>query len=531
MANTKETGIPEFHGDVALYRDWRRSVILYHAGQKADNRNLTAPRILALLRGDAWRATERIDPEQLRRKGEEGFTELLALLDGRYGWQPESVLYEALEGYLYFSARRASESITAFIARYHASMEYFMDTINKHRREEARLRHRKEKESRVVATVEWLRKKQLWDAYVEAGDEYVGEGETPEEPEPLAPEPVFREPERFELPNVITGFLLLRKLGLDRKGRAELLRAAKGMELDKLEHVLRTSEAEHFTVHAGARAAMGAYGAEEPIDYAEIEETPEFQEAYVAFLTWYANCEHSVDGDSGSWEQNDSQALYGATAEAEEYWDEYGLDESQPMDLDGAVAEDAYYASLEDGNYNACYNAMLSETADDDPEYSEALDADHSAYYAWKQARQHLDSVRKARGFFPVRRLSKGRGKGRRGKGKGKFGGAKSRGKAKASPQPGAPPRGPSLPPGAPGMPVHGGKGRRGGRTAPGRKGYRPPHFASGGHGFPAAHGHQYGAFALEASFETLAPSSGSSTALSGGYNAQTKVRGGSRPE
>ena len=79
--------ITEFHGDVASYRDWRRLVTLVHSSVKNELRALTAPRILAQLRGEAWTATEHIDGEELRQRGEAGFTWLLAFLDGLYAWQ------------------------------------------------------------------------------------------------------------------------------------------------------------------------------------------------------------------------------------------------------------------------------------------------------------------------------------------------------------------------------------------------------------------------------------------------------------
>ena len=69
--------------------------------------------------------------------------------------------------------------------------------------------------------------------------------------------PTYKAPDVFVLPEVISGFLLLHKLGLDRKGCSELLRAAKGLELRILEQVLRSSEAEHFTRGQGGAFAVG----------------------------------------------------------------------------------------------------------------------------------------------------------------------------------------------------------------------------------------------------------------------------------
>ena len=111
-------------------------------------------------------------------------------------------------------------------------MQQFVGSINEHARQEHTIL--------VAQANQQYRKSQvstLWNA--------MGTGERDEYDathliEPPAPQP-------FKLPEVFSGFLLLRRLNLDRRGRAELLRASGGLNLSKLEHVLRTSEAEHFS--------------------------------------------------------------------------------------------------------------------------------------------------------------------------------------------------------------------------------------------------------------------------------------------
>ena len=132
---------PEFHGDVAKYRDWKRAVLVQHAAATDEKRQLTAPRVLASLKGDAHQATRHLDPEVLRGQGEDGLQNLLKLLDKAYEWQPESLLYEALETFLYFPTRRNQESITAYLARYHTALSQFVQIANGHRAEESRTRH------------------------------------------------------------------------------------------------------------------------------------------------------------------------------------------------------------------------------------------------------------------------------------------------------------------------------------------------------------------------------------------------------
>ncbi len=97
--------ILEFRGDFGKYRDWRRSVEVNHAGQHDVTRDLTAPRVLAALQGDAYGATRHLSPENLRQEGATELTKLLEFLDTRYAWQPKSLLHEAMEAYLYFAAR------------------------------------------------------------------------------------------------------------------------------------------------------------------------------------------------------------------------------------------------------------------------------------------------------------------------------------------------------------------------------------------------------------------------------------------
>ena len=137
MANqANEPLIPEFNGDVARYRDWKRSVLLYHAGTKDDQRVLTGARVLGRLRGGARLATRHLDPEEIRQQGEEGLRLLLQKLDSAYDWQPESLLYESLETFLYFPARKGGESVTSYLAKYHTALAQFERTINEHREKE-----------------------------------------------------------------------------------------------------------------------------------------------------------------------------------------------------------------------------------------------------------------------------------------------------------------------------------------------------------------------------------------------------------
>ena len=72
--------IPEFYGDVARYRDWKRAVLVYRTGTETSTRELTGARVLAALRGDAQLSTRHFDPEELRTQGENGFKYIIVFV-------------------------------------------------------------------------------------------------------------------------------------------------------------------------------------------------------------------------------------------------------------------------------------------------------------------------------------------------------------------------------------------------------------------------------------------------------------------
>ena len=132
MATARDDSIPEFHGDVAGYRDWRRSVLIKHGGAKDEARALTAVRVLGALRGEAWAATRHLDPELLRARGVDGLDDLWRILDPLFAWQPESVLFEAMMGYLFLPPRAAGETIAKLLSRYCTALSTFLDILNQH---------------------------------------------------------------------------------------------------------------------------------------------------------------------------------------------------------------------------------------------------------------------------------------------------------------------------------------------------------------------------------------------------------------
>ena len=105
MSNDHGGQIPDFHGDVARFRDWKRAVLVYHAGAEENKRLLTGPRILNALKGEAKAAVKDFDSEALRTEGAAGLARLMLFLEESFGWQPESILFEAMESFLIFPAR------------------------------------------------------------------------------------------------------------------------------------------------------------------------------------------------------------------------------------------------------------------------------------------------------------------------------------------------------------------------------------------------------------------------------------------
>ena len=414
--------ITEFHGDVATYRDWRRLVQLAHSSIRAEHRCLTGPRILSLLRGEAWAATEHIDPEELRNRGEASFDWLLGILDGLYGWQSESMLHEAMEGFLYFRTRRNQESITSFLAAFRTVLARFCAIVTKHRWQEAVVLHKQAVRQHKGDKLDWLEQTVIYQRAAAVADEqgWIAEADPGDPPAP--PDEPIEIDYTFKLPEVISGFLLLRKLGIDRKGRSELLRASKGMEISKLEEVLRTSEAEHFARTGAARFAAGGDDAE--VSREEIEDSDEFRQAYECFFASY------IQGGSSSYWSHGSSAFpaQGSSGYSEDVVSDDGMDDYEvPDDPQEYTADPDYGDTLEtQADYmdaawdDYAFGLLAAETPAGDQELEDGLDAMHQAYHSFKSSRNYVNTLRKVRGLVPVRRTAKGKGKRRRRKGKGK---------------------------------------------------------------------------------------------------------------
>ena len=219
----------------------------------------------------------------------------------------------------------------------------------------------------------------------------------------------------FTLPEVISGFLLLRKLGIDREGRSELLTASKGTEISKLEDVLRTSEAEHVA-RTGAAARFAA-GDDTEMSREEIADSVEFRQAYESFFASY------VQAGSSSYTIGSSAVhAYGSSAYPDDPVSDDGMDDYNVPD-----DPQEYGADLEYGNTletqaeytdtawdDYAFGMLANDGPAGDQELEDGLEAMLQAYYSFLSSRNHVDPFRQIRGIVPVRRTTKGKGRRRR---------------------------------------------------------------------------------------------------------------------
>ena len=71
--------IPEFSGNVSLYRDFKRVCEAVYFSAEDGKQNLIAPLLLTYLVGEAWEVTRHLSPADLRSPG--GFQKLFDVLD------------------------------------------------------------------------------------------------------------------------------------------------------------------------------------------------------------------------------------------------------------------------------------------------------------------------------------------------------------------------------------------------------------------------------------------------------------------
>ncbi|CAE7934323.1 RE1 [Symbiodinium sp. KB8] len=107
-----------FTGSPSEYRLFRRKILLSVASLEEKHVHLAGPRILSRLSGEAWRATEHLSIGDVR--SEKGWLCVLRALDDHYRYLPETELNECVDEFLFHLKRRAHEGPTAFVSRFKA---------------------------------------------------------------------------------------------------------------------------------------------------------------------------------------------------------------------------------------------------------------------------------------------------------------------------------------------------------------------------------------------------------------------------
>ena len=109
-----------FDGRPANYREFRRKTILAVAGLEEKHVHLAGPRLLTRLQGEAYRATEHLSVSDLRRS--DGWLQVLRALDKHYAFLPGTELHEAIDSFLFDLRKRPHEGATQFASRFKTAL-------------------------------------------------------------------------------------------------------------------------------------------------------------------------------------------------------------------------------------------------------------------------------------------------------------------------------------------------------------------------------------------------------------------------
>ncbi|CAE7296093.1 RE1, partial [Symbiodinium sp. CCMP2456] len=122
-----------FSGAPSEYRLFRRKILLNVASLEEKHVKLAGPKILTRLTGEAWRATEHLSIAELR--SEDGWLRVLQALDEHYKYLPETELNECVDEFLFHLKRRSGEGPTAFVSRFKAVLSRLETLIASERAE------------------------------------------------------------------------------------------------------------------------------------------------------------------------------------------------------------------------------------------------------------------------------------------------------------------------------------------------------------------------------------------------------------
>ncbi|CAJ1420708.1 unnamed protein product [Effrenium voratum] len=246
-----------FDGRPSGYRDFRRKVILGVAGLEDKIQHLAGPRLLQRLHGEAWRATEHLTVSTLRST--EGWLRVLKALDEHYKYLPETELHEAIDEFMFLLKKRNNEGATAFASRFKTQLSRVQSLIAQERETSRRKRNLERMDPEVKLLMQLLpqtlhrflrRALENEKVLCEAGATVVIVLMEPV----LLPDPhgaqvvVFDDLEkkmRPVFPQSVLGHLFMRKFGLSREQRAQVIRATGGSSrFQDVERIMRASDME-----------------------------------------------------------------------------------------------------------------------------------------------------------------------------------------------------------------------------------------------------------------------------------------------
>ena len=281
-----------FDGRPSNYREFRRKTILAIAGLEEKHVHLAGPRLLARLQGEAWRATEHIGIAELRRP--EGWLTVIRALDRHYKFLPVTELHEAIVEFLFLLKRRQNEGATSFSSRFKAQMDRVQTLIAQER--DGRKKKRRKTKHANTAEQEDSPESSLEDSEHDGSDqarasptsEAAAEERAFPEAREQAPADSEDDPRRTSrsskqsdkgsgygthkadlekkqrvmqqllgalepghlrvkpiFPQSVLGHLFMRKFGLSRDQRAQVIRSTNGSSrLRDVERILRASDLE-----------------------------------------------------------------------------------------------------------------------------------------------------------------------------------------------------------------------------------------------------------------------------------------------
>ncbi|CAE7232443.1 RE1 [Symbiodinium sp. CCMP2456] len=295
-----------FSGAPSEYRLFRRKILLNVASLEEKHVKLAGPKILTRLTGEAWRATEHLSIAELR--SEDGWLRVLQALDEHYKYLPETELNECVDEFLFHLKRRSGEGPTAFVSRFKAVLSRLETLIASERAErtaskrkrDSRVPHRQTDDDESPSSGADSEEPTLTKDRVEAAAAASGEDKQPTATDTKGPKTVGsfvgeRSPKRGPpssggshhsrgtqkgdeeraqrrmlerlgrlevghlklkpvFPAVILGHLFMRKYGLSREQRSQVIRSTGGScKFADIENVIRASDYEDRLGDGGHR--------------------------------------------------------------------------------------------------------------------------------------------------------------------------------------------------------------------------------------------------------------------------------------